>query len=85
MHHFCDEVRKLGIELLGEICSNFAMTMLFTEMFHSMVRVRAITAIHTDEDHILLINGIGHAPEKGVVNDGVLIWGGPHFPFTWEG
>jgi hypothetical protein len=85
MDHFRNEARELGVELLSEIRSDFAMTVLFTKVIHSMVRVGAISAIRTDEGPILLINDIGGAPEKGVIDDRVLVWQGPHFPFAWEG
>ena len=85
MDHFRNEARELGVELLSEIPSDFAMTVVFMEVINSTVKVGAISAIRTDEGVILLINDIGRASEKGVIDDRMLVWQGPHFPFAWEG
>jgi hypothetical protein len=71
--HFHDKVRKLDAELQGEICSDFAMTVMFTEVFQGLLRVYATSTICTDKGHVFIIDNVGSAFEKTVFDDRVLV------------
>jgi hypothetical protein len=70
---FRHKFQKPRVKLQDEIGPDLAVRVMFTKMCQRVMGVDAMSAIHTNEDHVLFVDDIWCAPEKVVINDRMLI------------